>query len=354
MSTWMLYGANGYTGELIAERAAAAGDRPILAGRRAEAIEPIASRLGLPHRVFGLDDANTIAAQLHGVDAVLLCAGPFSRTSAPVVQACLDTGTHYLDITGELEVFDACHQRGAEAERAGCVILPGVGFDVVPSDCLAATLAAALPGADALELAFHGVGSPSKGTARTMLENVPRGVAVRENGRVVDKPLGWKTADIPFRDKTRSAVTIRWGDVVTAYYSTGIPNITVYMAAPRGRIRQMQAARYLRPVLAAKPVQRFLTKQIDKRVKGPDAHQRTTGQSQLWGRVRKGDIVREGTLVTPEGYELTAMTALDSVRRVAAGEVKAGAHTPSLAFGADYIQHFDGCDLRVEGGLGTE
>lgn len=348
MSTWMLYGANGYTGELIAERAVAAGIKPILAGRRAEAIAPVAERLGTQHRVFELSSPAAVARQLNGVDAVLLCAGPFSKTSAPVVQACLDTGIHYLDITGELEVFEACHRRNAEAEGAGCVLIPGVGFDVVPSDCLAATLAEALPGAEELELAFRGVGSPSKGTAKTMLENIPAGVAVRRDGVIVDKPLAWKTKQIPFRDKTRTAVTLRWGDVSTAYYSTGIPNITVYMAAPKSQIRQMKAARYLKPVLAAKPVQRFLAKQIDKRVTGPDERARTTGESQLWGRVRKGNESREATLVTPEGYELTVLTALESVKRVAAGEVAAGAKTPSMAFGADYITSFPGVSLQLE------
>jgi len=345
--TWMIYGANGYTGELIAERAAAEGLSPILAGRRAEAIEGLAKRLGLESRVFPLDSAAAIAKQLTDVDAILLCAGPFSKTSAPVVQACIDTGTHYLDITGELDVFEACHARNAEAERAGCVLMPGVGFDVVPSDCLAATLAKALPDADDLELAFRGVGSPSKGTAKTMLEGIPLGVAVREAGRIENKPLAWKTKNIPFRDKTRESVTIRWGDVSTAYYSTGIPNISVYMAAPRGQIRQMKVARVMGPVLSAGPVQRFLAKQIDKRVKGPNEQARTSGQSQLWGRVRKGSESREATLVTPEGYQLTVATALDSTKRVAAGEVPAGAKTPSMAFGADYIQSFDGCDLQL-------
>lgn len=345
--TWMLYGANGYTGELIAERAVAAGTKPILAGRRADAIVPIAERLGTEHRVFSLDSPAVVAEHLDGVAAVLLCAGPFSKTSAPVVQACLDTGTHYLDITGELEVFEACHRRSAEAEAANCVLMPGVGFDVVPSDCLAATLAEALPDADELELAFRGVGSPSKGTAKTMLENVPAGVAVRRDGKLVDKPLAWKTKPIPFRDKTRLAVTLRWGDVSTAYYSTGIPNITVYMAAPKAQIRQMKAARYLRPVIAAKPVQRFLAHQIEKRVKGPDERARKTGVSQLWGRVRKGTDSREATLVTPEGYELTVLTALESVQRAAAGAVAPGAKTPSMAFGAGYITEFPGCDLQL-------
>jgi short subunit dehydrogenase-like uncharacterized protein len=344
---WILYGANGYTGELIAEAAVARGERPIIAGRRADAIIPIAERLGLEHRVFDLDTPERIAANLDDVDAMLLCAGPFSRTSAPVVQACLDSGTHYLDITGEIGVFEACHARNADAVAADCVVMPGVGFDVVPSDCLAASLAAALPGATSLELAFHGVGSPSKGTAKTMVEGIPHGGAIRRNGRIEEVPLAWKTYDVPFRDRTRTAVTIPWGDVSTAFYSTGIPDICVYMASPPNMIRGMKLARPFRKILGAAPVQKLMKKAIDARVEGPDEDARASGYSQLWGRVTKGDESIEGTLVTPEGYRLTVMTALESVVRVARGEVEPGARTPSMAFGAGYIEAFEDCDLQI-------
>jgi short subunit dehydrogenase-like uncharacterized protein len=344
---WMIYGANGYTGILAAEEAVARGRRPVLAGRRADAIRPLAERLGCEHRIFDLD--SIAARDLVGMKALLLCAGPFSRTSRPAVDACLAAGIHYLDITGEIPVFEACHQRGDEAMRAGCVILPGVGFDVVPTDCLAATLAQALPGATELALAFHGVGgSPSKGTAKTMLEGIPKGGAVRRDGVITPVPLGWKTAEIPFHDKTRLAVTIPWGDVSTAYYSTRIPNIEVYMVQPASMIRAMKLVRPFRKLLGLAPVQRLAARRIEARVKGPDAGQRASGRSELWGRVRDragGEV--EGTLTTPEGYRLTVLTALASVDRLLAGGVAPGAHTPSSAFGADFITTIEGCTLRV-------
>jgi short subunit dehydrogenase-like uncharacterized protein len=347
-SGWMIYGANGYTGELVAEEAAARGMRPVLAGRRAEVVEPLAARLGCEHRVFELSSGAEVARHLGGVKALLLCAGPFSRTSEPAVQGCLAAGVHYLDITGEIEVFEACHRRGDEAARAGCVVLPGVGFDVVPSDCLAASLARALPGATELALAFHGVGSPSKGTARTMLEGIPKGGAIRRDGKIVPVPLAWKTAEIPFHDRARLAVTIPWGDVSTAFYSTGIPNIEVFMAQPPGMIRAMKVIRPLRKLVGLGPVQRIAARRIDARVHGPDADTRRSGRSQLWGRVRDaaGREV-EGTLTTPEGYRLTALSSIASVERLLAGGVAPGAHTPSTAFGADFVSSIEGCTLRV-------
>ncbi|HTE53490.1 MAG TPA: hypothetical protein VK698_21695 [Kofleriaceae bacterium] len=351
-SDWMIYGANGYTGELVAEEAVARGMRPILAGRRAEVLAPIAARLGLEHRVFELSSGEEVARQLGGptagVRALLLCAGPFSRTSAPAVDGCLAAGVHYLDITGEIGVFEACHARGDEAARAGCVVLPGVGFDVVPSDCLAASLAAALPGATELALAFHGAASPSKGTAKTMLEGIPHGGAIRRDGVITEVPLGWKTAEIPFHDSTRLAVTIPWGDVSTAYYSTHIPNIEVYMAQPPKMIRAMKMARPFRRVLGLGAVQRFAARRIDARVQGPDAAMRASARSELWGRVRDGSGREvEGTLTTPEGYRLTVLSSLASVERLLAGGVAPGAHTPSTAFGADFVAEIEGCTLRV-------
>lgn len=347
-SDWMIYGANGYTGELVAEEAVARGQRPVLAGRREEAVRPLAERLGCEHRVFDLTSGDAVAPRLEGIKALLLCAGPFSKTSKVAVDACLAAGAHYLDITGEIGVFEACHRRGEEAARAGCVVLPGVGFDVVPTDCLAASLAALLPDATELQLAFHGGSSPSKGTAKTMLEGIPQGGAIRVNGAITEVPLGWKTQEIPFNDKTRLAVTIPWGDVSTAYHSTGIPNIEVYMAAPPSMIRGMKMARPFRKLIGLKPVQSVLARRIDARTQGPDAERRAAGRSEVWGRARNasgGEV--EGTLTTPEGYRLTVLTSLASVQRLLAGGVAPGAHTPSSAFGADFITSIEGCTLRV-------
>ncbi|HKE19284.1 MAG TPA: hypothetical protein VKB80_30620 [Kofleriaceae bacterium] len=345
---WMIYGANGYTGELIAAEAVARGWRPVLAGRREEAVRPIAERLGCPWRAFELGEAADVARQLEGVKALLHCAGPFSRTSRPAVDGCLAAHVHYLDITGEIVVFEECQRRGDEARAAGCVLLPGVGFDVVPTDCLAASLALLLPDAHELALAWYGMGSASKGTAKTMLEGIPAGGAIRKDGVITRVPLGWKTANIPFHDKTRLAVTIPWGDVSTAYHSTGIPNIEVYLAQPPRLIRAMKMVRPFRKLIGLGPVQNMLARRIEARVKGPDADARASGQSEIWGRARSAAGAEvEGTLTTPEGYRLTVLTALASIQRIMAGGVAPGAHTPSTAFGAGFIATIEGCTLRV-------
>ena len=351
--SFLLYGANGYTGQLIAERAHRVGARPILAGRRADAIASIADRYGFEHRAFSLDAPSAIAHSLEGVAAVLLAAGPFSATSAPVLEACIMSGVHYLDITGEIEVFERCFAQHARAATAGIVVLPGVGFDVVPSDCLAASLAEALPGAQSLELAFRSSGGHgaqiSRGTAKTMLEGFGHGGAVRENGRIRRVPIGWRTRRVPFRDGERVAVSIPWGDVATAYHSTGIPNIVVYTTVSRWQMRALMVARLLAPVLRLRAVRELIARRIEQTVHGPDDHARRTVHAQLWGRVTDADGRSvEGTLVTPEGYRLTAETAVEAALRVVGGVVNPGFCTPSLAFGSKFITEFDGCDLRVQ------
>lgn len=351
--SFLLYGANGYTGALIAEVAHHAGERPILAGRRAEAIAALAERLGFEHRVFSLDSPAQIARSLDGVAAVLLAAGPFSVTNAPMLEACIAAGVHYLDITGEIAVFEHCFAQHARAAAAGTVVLPGVGFDVVPSDCLAATLAAELPGAHSLELAFTSSGGRgshiSRGTAKTMIEGFGEGGAIRQNGRIQRVPPGWRGRRVPFRHGERDVASIPWGDVATAYHSTGIPNVIVYTGLSRWQRRTLQLSPILAPVVRAAPVRQFIVRQIERRVSGPDEEARRTVNAQLWGRVVHADGRSiEGTLVTPEAYRLTAMTAFESARRVAAGSIQPGYSTPSLAFGPQYITEFDGCDMRVE------
>jgi short subunit dehydrogenase-like uncharacterized protein len=342
---WMIYGANGYTGRLIVEEAKRRGLEPIVAGRRREAIEPIARAHHLETRIF---DVSETKANLGGVAAIVLCAGPFTQTSAPVVEACLATGVHYLDITGEISVFEACWARAAEAGQRGVVLLPGVGFDVVPSDCLAASLAAKLPGATSLELAISGGGAPSAGTAKTMLEALPAGGLIRENGELKKVPTAWKTAEVEFADKKRHCVSIPWGDVSTAFRSTKIPNIVVYMALSARAARTLQLAEPLLGLFALPAVRRAAGMVIDRVGLGPKEEERRSSRSHLWGRVRDGGG-REvtGTLETPEGYTLTATTAVECAERVSAGRVAAGAQTPSLAFGAGYISEFPGCELRV-------
>ncbi|MBI4569332.1 MAG: saccharopine dehydrogenase NADP-binding domain-containing protein [Planctomycetes bacterium] len=345
---YLIYGANGYTGELIAREAVKRGHRPILAGRSAAPVAALAQALGLTHRVFALDDARAARRGLEGVSLVAHCAGPFSRTFRGMAGACIAAGAHYLDITGEVEVLEALASEPFDhaAREAGVMLMPGAGYDVVPSDCLAAHLKARLPTATRLALGFQAVGRMSRGTATTMVENLHRGGLVRRGGRLTPVPTAWRTRRIDFGRGPVKAVTIPWGDVATAWHSTGIPDIEVYAAAPRLALRAaMRAVGLLRPLLARPAVVSFLSRRVRSGPAGPSETERARGACFLWGEV-EDDAGRTAVsrLRGPEGYTFTAHTVLAIVERALRGEALAGFHTPSQAYGADFVLGLPGVE----------
>ncbi|MFJ1585668.1 saccharopine dehydrogenase family protein [Streptomyces sp. NPDC088197] len=340
--TWLLYGATGYTGRLIARRAAALGQRPVLAGRNAAKLVPLAAELGLEHRVFGLGDPVAIRHGLDGVETVAHCAGPFARTALPMATACLDSGTHYVDITGEIDVFESLHALDARAEKAGITLLPGAGFDVVPTDCVAALLAARLPDATQLDLAFLIGGGASPGTARTALEGMGVGGRIRTGGEIRTVPVGSRQVQAAFPSGTRKVVSIPWGDVSTAYYSTGIPDVTTYTYVPVPT-PALAASRLLR----VGPLRGALAGVVGKLVRGPGERALSGSRSEVWGRARDaaGNTVT-ATLTGPGPYGMTADSVLRIVGRLPG--LPTGFQTPSLALGADYAGTLDGVTVTVE------
>jgi short subunit dehydrogenase-like uncharacterized protein len=344
MARALVYGSNGYTGRLIARLSGSYDVRPVLAGRNHAAITEQAGQLGLEARVFDLEDSRSIDAGLQDVDVVLHCAGPFARTAAPMADACLRNGVHYLDITGEIEVMEALVARDGEARAAGVMLMPGTGFDVVPSDCLALHLKQQLPSAKHLLLGICGAGALSHGTATTMLEHRTRGGMIRRDGRLVRVPTAWRTRQIDFGDgQQRTAITIPWGDIATAYRTTGIPNIEVYAAVPALTRYAAIAARYLGPVIASSFVKKQLQRRIDARPAGPDEEQLRTSASYVWGRVEtENGQYAEARLRLPNGYLLTAHTALLIVRRVLQDDYAPGFQTPAQKYGSDFILNVAG------------
>lgn len=343
----MLYGASGYTGTLTAELAKARGLTPVLAGRTRSKLEPLAERLGLELRVFDLGDPARVRRELAGFQAVLHMAGPFRTTSGPLVDACLRTGCHYLDITGEFAVFEAIWPRHAEAAQAGVVLLPGVGFDVVPTDCLAALLQRALPDAIELDLAFATLGTrPSPGTVNTWIDTLGRRSLVRVRGQIVSEALGARARQIPFPTRTRHAVAVPLGDLSSAFRSTGIPSITTYLALPRQALPALRGLGSLRRVFASPRVESRLKRWVERAVTGPNASERSRSRAELWGEARNAAGLRVRlTLTTGDPYALTADAALRCLERVLGDRVTPGASSPAQALGADFITECAGVAL---------
>jgi short subunit dehydrogenase-like uncharacterized protein len=407
--TWLLYGAYGFTGRLLAAEAVRRGHRPILAGRRPEALEDVArelealepevdapmpgaghvgsggpedgagtppgrhgrnrsvglgrgdhepglgrGNLKLPRRSFPIDDPDRLRTELEGVDAVLHAAGPFIHTGTPMMEACIDVGAHYLDITGEVPVFESAFELAERAREAGVVLMPGVGMDVVPTDGAAAILVRALPSATRLELALHSPGRPSAGTLQTIVEGLPGGLLVRRGGRLVQaRPgapefrrwvdLGPEVTDGPMAGKMggrRSVAPYTWGDLSTAYRTTGIGDITCYMSTPRSQVRLLPfVLPVLKTLLSIGPVRRFARRRVARGPAGPGERARREGRTRVWGRA-EDDQGREAETILefPESYRFTALAGVRALEAVLAlpGE-EVGTLTPAGTFGVDWV-----------------
>jgi short subunit dehydrogenase-like uncharacterized protein len=345
---WMIYGANGYTGRLIALEAQRRGLTPVLAGRNGAAVEALAKETGFEARAFGLEP-DELRRGLDGIGLVLHCAGPFSATCAPMLEACLAQRVHYLDITGEIDVFAHCHAQHARAQAAGIVVLPGAGFDVVPTDCTAAQLKRELPSATHLTLAFDAGGGLSPGTAKTSVEGLGKGGRVRVDGVLTPVPLGYKSrtferpATAVAAAAPRTAVTIPWGDVYTSYVSTGIPNVEVYTTVPPATVSRLRRLRLLGPLLRWGPVVAFLKRRVESNVKGPSESRRAGSESIVWGEVRDAaGRAASLRLRVPNGYDLTVTASLGIVERLLREPAAGGYYTPSQLMGADYVNTLPG------------
>lgn len=341
----LVYGSYGYTGSLITGTAVSEGLSPTLAGRRAEPLELQATAHELDHRVFSLEHKSIVADQVADADAVLNCAGPFTATAEPLVSACLETGTDYLDITGRIEVLEEIAQRDREAEQAGVTLLPAVGFDDVPTDCLAAYLASRVAEPERLALAVDGLGTFSPGTLKSIVEGLPRPGTVRQDGELRTVPAAWKTRQLDFGRGLTPAVTVPWGTISTAYYSTGIPTMETYATVPEYAAKAMRWMRPIVPLAGARPIQRVLKGLIDVAVSGPTREERNRSVTHIWGEVEgeSGDRA-VARLRTPDTYDVTARTAVESARRVLAGDVDPGFQTPSTAFGPGFTLTFEGIE----------
>jgi short subunit dehydrogenase-like uncharacterized protein len=337
-NTFLLYGANGFVGESIARLAAQTGLRPILAGRDAAKLEPLATALGLPFRVFSLDDPAAVDKGLQGVSVVLHCAGPYIHTYKPMVAACLRAGVHYLDLTGEIPVYDAIAACDAEAKARGVMLLPGVGFDVVPTDCLAVYLKNRLPSATRLTLAFRTIGPAGlpPGTQRTAIELIPFGDRERRNGQLVRPEGPMQTREIDFGHGPVLARQLTWGDVFTAFYSTGIPNIRNFAVMPESVNKQMAMLKYLRPLFRLSILRNYLKRGVRP---GPKPEKQAQTTTHVWGEVTDNQGNKAvARLHGPEaGVIWTSEAALAVVRKVLAGDAPAGFQTPGLAYGADFV-----------------
>jgi len=343
---WLIYGAYGYTGELVVREAIKQGRKPVLAGRTETSLKRLSEKYDLPIRAFRIEDA---ANNLEGVGTLINCAGPFEVTAEPIMDACLRYGVHYFDITGEISVFQAAHKRHDAAVKAKAVLCPGVGFDIVPTDCLAALLKLELPDASQLELAFDFGTPPSMGTMRTGIQSIGEGCLIRNDGKLKSVHLGYRIRKLPFSRADLWSVSVPWGDVFTTQISTGIPNAIVYAALPRFVCWLIRLSNLFRGLLSRPGLQKWMISQAGKFLNdGPDETTRTSTHTEFWGRVSTDDG-REcsGTLCGPSVYDLTAETAVAIALEAEDDANEGGYFTASMLVGADFLSNRDGFKVKI-------
>ena len=339
----VVYGSYGYTGKIIVKECLSKNLEVVLAGRNEAALKQQSEQTHYPYKVVDSQDLEGLKKLLAPAALVIHCGGPFRYTAKTMAEACLATQTHYTDITGEYLVFEALPNLDQQGKEAGITIMPGTGFDVVPSDCLALHLKNRLPSATHLQLAFTmSKGGLSRGTKKSMTEGLGDGGLIRKDGKLSSINLGDKVLEIDFGSFKTKALCIPWGDISTAWRSTGIPNIEVYTGATDKMISNARMSKYINWLLRLRWLKNYALKQIDKKPPGPSDERRESGRSFLWGKVwdhaGKECVSR---LETVSGYSLTAKTAVLIAEKILKGNFKTGYQTPAMAYGPDLILEVD-------------
>ena len=338
----MIYGANGYSAQLIIEELLSRKIKPVLAGRNKGALKYLAQKYNCEYKAFDLFDEKIIDAALMEIHTVINCAGPFIQTAKDLIEACLRTNTNYLDITGEMPVMHLAFSLDDKAKENGIVVLPSVGFDIIPTDCLAKRLSEKMPDAISLKLGFlNKRGKISRGTLLTSLGFLGGAGRIRRGGKLIESPIGEFVVNIKLKNFSFTGISIPWGDVYSSFHSTRIPNAEVYLAMPGVVIKFRKLFLSFLKILKMQLVNKLVTKYVKKNLTGPTKAERDSAETFIWGRVEnaKGEMIEEVYQVM-EGYNLTAKGAAECAIRVLKNEIKPGTYTPSLAFGSKFLDLF--------------
>lgn len=346
----LLYGANGYTGRLIAKYALSYSLKPTLAGRNEIEIKHLADTLQLPFEIIDLDDQKKLDDIVAKHFIVIHAAGPFSRTAKAMVESCIRNHVHYTDINGDISCFEMVKKYNEEAIKSKCMLLPGVGFDVVPTDCIAKLLHQHMPEASDLQIAFATIGSSiSHGTATTMAEKLGEKGAKRVDGKIIRVPLGQNGMQVDFGEKKLFCMSIPWGDISTAYHTTGIQNIETFTAVKPSLYKQLKFQGLFNWVLRTPYVRKMIFKKIDQRPAGPGESMLKNGKCLVWGQVKNPEgKIKKALLTGPEGYLFTAHASLIIAREILDGNWKEGYQTPAGMYGFELAKKVPGVTIKFE------
>jgi len=345
----LIYGANGYTGELIARLASSYNLKPTLGGRNEFFIKKLANTLELPYKIVELNDIEKLDQIVSQFSLVINAAGPFSQTAKFMVESCIRNSVHYTDINGDISCFELVKEYNQQAIEKNCMLMPGVGFDVVPTDCIAQLLHENLTDAVDLKIAFATVGSTiSHGTANTMTEKMGEGGARRVNGVIVSANLGEHGMMVDFGEKNLFCMSIPWGDISTAFQTTGIPNIETFTCVNPILYKRLKYQKIFNWLLRTSAARRYAKNKIKNRPAGPSQSMRENGKCFVWGKATNlAGETKEALLNGPEGYAFTAHSSLIIAKKILSGNWKAGYQTPAGCYGFKLAEKVPGVKISM-------
>jgi short subunit dehydrogenase-like uncharacterized protein len=325
MATLMIYGA-GYTGKLTCDYAKSIGLDFVLAGRSASKIDTLASTLQVEARTFNLEDAPAVASALTGIRVLLNCAGPFSRTVAPLVEACIQHGVHYLDNSAELGSYHYVQERHEDAVRANVILMPGSGASVAMLGCLVGRALEDVDSPRSVDVALHVAGPMSRGSAISAAENITTECLQRVNGVLVPQDAAsLRNFDFDNGDGEVACFPITLPDLITLWKSNGIPNIQTFAHVSEGV---------------------FPSGDLADLPDGPTDEEREANPYRAAATITTADgTVKHAVLHTVNGYTFTSVASVEAAKRVLGGQVLAGFQTPVSVFGSSFIETIPGSKL---------
>jgi len=338
-----VYGATGYTGRLVVAELLEAGAELVVSGRSVEKLEALRAELKLeaPAKPAQLGDPASLRALLADCAVVIDCAGPFVKYGEPVLAAAVDSGTHYLDTTGEQPYMKMAYERyGPGASRAGVAVVPGMGFDYVPGDMIASLTAEGMGELDEIDMFYCWRDfTPSQGTARTTLEMISGRDIEWRNGEWVEAGGSVRRGSYEFPEPFGRQRMFR--------YPSG-EQVTVPRHVPTRNVRaSMNAASFssdlLAPIFEATvrpaglamrtPLKRLANAVISRLPEGQTPEQRERMTWAIACEAKRGQVDRKGVITGRDVYGLTAAAIVQGAMLASGKEFDAtGGLAPSQAF----------------------
>jgi len=313
----LIYGATGYTGRLISQRAKDLNLDFVIAGRSSNDLASLAAALGVEFYTFPVENQDAWKNALEDVNCLINAAGPFKETAVHTIEACIENGVHYLDISAELDSYQLAESLDLAAKEAGVMLISGAGM-FVSYDALALHTALRVESPQKLSVAFRHFGGFSRGSVKSSKNIIDIGMLFREAGEV----KSWKDPQpksFDFGNGEEECLPTPLGGIILSFKSTGIPNIDEYF--------QLKLPAAGMPAL-----------DIDSLPDGPTEEERAEGRTKLSAEVTGADgrVVRS-IVDAPSGYTLTPLSVVAVACRVLNGKFKSGYQSPASAFGESII-----------------